>query len=100
MCAASDRRDNITTRSSAPARFSGASEKDGIMGAKHCLAARWAIPVVGEPIYDAVVVIDEGIIEAVYSRAQFNAVYKSRDIQPAEDYKEAVIMPGLINMHT
>ncbi len=70
------------------------------MGVKHCLAARWAIPVVGEPIYDAVVVIDEGIIEAVYSRPQFNTVYKNRDIQPAEDYKEAVIMPGLINMHT
>lgn len=70
------------------------------MDAKLCLAARWAIPVVGEPIYDAVVVIDGEIIEGVYSRAQFNSVYDSTDIASTEDYKEAVIMPGLINMHS
>lgn len=70
------------------------------MDAKLCLAARWAIPVVGEPIYDAVVVINGEIIEGVYSRAQFNSVYDSKDIERAEDYKEAVIMPGLINMHS
>ncbi|MBA3992721.1 MAG: hypothetical protein C0469_04280 [Cyanobacteria bacterium DS2.3.42] len=92
--------DNITTRSKAPARFSGASEKDGIMGGKLCLAARWAIPIVGEPIRDAVVVIDNGIIEGVYARPQFNTIYKNQQIERAEDYKEAVIMPGLINMHS
>lgn len=70
------------------------------MGAKLCLAARWAIPVVGEPIYDAVVVIDNGVIEGVYNRSQFNTIYKNQDIERAEDYKEAVIMPGLINMHS
>jgi 5-methylthioadenosine/S-adenosylhomocysteine deaminase len=80
--------------------FSGASEKDGIMGEKLCLAARWAIPVVGEPVHDAVVVVDDGVIEGVFTRSQFNSKYKSQSILRAEDYKEAVIMPGLINMHT
>lgn len=70
------------------------------MSGKLCLAAKWAIPVVGDPIYEAVVVIDNGVIEGVYNRAQFNAIYKSSDIARAEDYKDAVIMPGLINMHT
>jgi 5-methylthioadenosine/S-adenosylhomocysteine deaminase len=92
--------DNITTISRAPAKFSGASEKDGIMGGKLCLAARWAIPVVGEPIHDAVVVIDNGIIEGVYARPQFNSIYKNQQIERAEDYKDAVIMPGLINLHS
>ncbi len=70
------------------------------MGGKLCLAARWAIPIVGEPIHDAVVVIDNGIIEGVYARPQFNTIYKNQQIERAEDYKEAVIMPGLINMHS
>lgn len=70
------------------------------MGEKLCLAARWAIPVVGEPIHDAVVVIDNGIIEGVYARPQFNSIYKNQQIARAEDYKEAVIMPGLINLHS
>lgn len=70
------------------------------MRAKLCLAARWAIPVVGEPIPDAVVVIDNETIEGVYSRPQFNSIYKNRKIEPAEDYKEAIIMPGLINLHS
>ncbi|HNB22824.1 MAG TPA: amidohydrolase family protein [Candidatus Melainabacteria bacterium] len=70
------------------------------MGEKLCLAARWAIPVVGEPIHDAVVVIDNGIIEGVYARPQFNSIYKNQQIAHAEDYKDAVIMPGLINMHS
>lgn len=70
------------------------------MGAKVCLAAKWAIPIVGEPIYDAVVVVDGNQIEGVYARAQFNTLYKAADIQRAEDYKEAVIVPGLINLHT
>jgi len=70
------------------------------MGEKLCLAARWAIPVVGEPIHDAVVVIDNGIIEGVYARPQFNSIYKNQQIARAEDYKDAVIMPGLINLHS
>ncbi len=70
------------------------------MGGKLCLAARWAIPIVGEPINDAVVVIDNGIIEGVYARPQFNTIYKNQQIERAEDYKDAVIMPGLINMHS
>lgn len=70
------------------------------MGEKLCLAARWAIPVVGEPIHDAVVVIDNGVIEGVYARPQFNSIYKNQQIARAEDYKEAVIMPGLINLHS
>jgi len=70
------------------------------MGEKLCLAARWAIPVVGEPIHDAIVVVDDGVIEGIFPRSQFNAMYKSQSNMRAEDYKEAVIMPGLINLHT
>lgn len=70
------------------------------MTAKLCLAARWAIPVVGEPIPDAVLVIDNETIEGVYSRPQFNSIYKNQEINLAEDYKDAIIMPGLINLHS
>jgi aminodeoxyfutalosine deaminase len=61
------------------------------------LAARWLIPVEGAPIERAALLIgSEGRIEAVGPDA---SVPRPADAA-AEDFGEAVILPGLINTHT
>ena len=61
------------------------------------LAARWLIPVEGPPIERAALLIDSaGRIEAVGPDAR---VARPPDAT-AEDFGDAVILPGLINTHT
>jgi cytosine/adenosine deaminase-related metal-dependent hydrolase len=61
------------------------------------LAARWLIPVVGSPFeYGALLIGADGRIHAVGSNQD---VPRPSDV-PAEDYGDAVIVPGLINTHT
>lgn len=69
-------------------------------GQKICLKARWALPIASEPVHDAVVVIDGEKIEAVLPRQEFNARYRSSDISESREYRDAIIMPGLINIHS
>ncbi len=61
------------------------------------LAARWILPIDSEPVENGVVELADGKIRAVESRTQFA---KRQVAERPTDYGEAVIMPGLINMHT
>jgi 5-methylthioadenosine/S-adenosylhomocysteine deaminase len=61
------------------------------------LAARWLIPVEGSPIENAALLIDsEGRVDSVGPDA---AVARPPDAA-AEEFGDAVIIPGLINTHT
>lgn len=61
------------------------------------LLARWLIPVEGAPIeHGALLIGPEGRVRAV---GPDSAVPRPSDI-PAEDFGDAVILPGLINTHT
>lgn len=61
------------------------------------LAARWLIPVEGPPIEGGAVLI--GLDGRVREVGPDPAVSRPADI-PAEDFDDAVILPGLINTHT
>ncbi|MEO8088813.1 MAG: amidohydrolase family protein [Gemmatimonadales bacterium] len=61
------------------------------------LAARWLIPVEGAPIeYGALLIGPEGRVQAV---GPDSSVPRPSDVL-AEDFGDAVILPGLINTHT
>ena len=61
------------------------------------LAAQWLIPVAGSPVERGALLIgSDGRIRAVGSDSD---VPRPSDV-PAEDYGDAVILPGLINTHT
>ena len=61
------------------------------------LAARWLIPVTGSPIeFGALLIGPNGRIQAVGSDKN---VPRPADV-PAEDFGDAVLLPGLINTHT
>lgn len=61
------------------------------------LTAKWVLPVAEPPLANGVVIINAGKIEAVLSRNQFENEFEAEDLI---DYGEAVITPGLINLHT
>jgi len=61
------------------------------------LAARWLMPVEGAPIRDAALLIGpDGRVQAVGSDSQ---VPRPSDVM-AEEFGDAVILPGLVNTHT
>lgn len=61
------------------------------------LAARWLIPVEGAPIErGALLIAPDGLVQAV---GPDSTVPRPSDVA-AEDFGEAVILPGLINTHT
>lgn len=60
------------------------------------LTARWVLPIAGEPIENGVVVIKGNRIESVCSREEFHASGQTL----TKDYGQAIITPGLINLHT
>src|SRR4051812_41105222 len=61
------------------------------------LAAQWLIPVDGPPIDQGALLIgSDGLIQAV---GHNSAVPRPADVL-AEEFKSAVILPGLINTHT
>ena len=57
------------------------------------LAARWLLPVSGEPVENACVVIEADRITAVVRLEQCGGA-------PVEDFGNSVITPGLFNLHT
>ncbi|MGO8670629.1 MAG: amidohydrolase family protein [Capsulimonadaceae bacterium] len=57
-------------------------------------AARWVLPVDGEPIVDGCVVVEDGLIVDVGSRPRGGRGGVDRD------FGEAVILPGFVNAHT
>lgn len=61
------------------------------------LAARWLVPVEGSPVENAALLISpEGRVDALGSDS---SVPRPSDV-PAEEFGNAVILPGLINTHT
>ncbi|MBI4533658.1 MAG: amidohydrolase family protein, partial [Candidatus Melainabacteria bacterium] len=61
------------------------------------LSARWVLPITHPPMPEGVVVIEEGKISSVLERQQFAKNFPDKSWQ---DYGDAIILPGLINLHT
>jgi len=61
------------------------------------LSARWLLPIAGPPLSAAALVIDGQRIKAVDDRQSLSRHYPGL---PVRDYGEAIIAPGLINLHT
>ena len=68
------------------------------------ITARWALPVSEPPIEDAALVIDKGRIKLVCKKEELSAHFQETAVRElkwsARDYGNAVITPGLINLHT
>lgn len=77
---------------------------DQYMDQTTLLLARWLLPVDGLPVKDAALVINNGAIMCVCPRRELSdrlAPKLNRSLlNAAVDYGNAVIMPGLINLHT
>ena len=61
------------------------------------LSARWVVPVDAPPVEHGAVLVDEGGRIAAVGE---NALVPRPDWAPAEDFGEAVLLPGLVNTHT
>ena len=68
------------------------------------ITANWAIPLAGSPIENAAIVIRNGLIENVCAQDKLATIYSNDELSSLKDclvdYGEAVITPGLINLHT
>ena len=59
--------------------------------------ARWVVPVTAEPLRDGAVAVEGTRIAGVGARAELEERFPSA---VAEDFGEAVILPGFVNCHT
>jgi cytosine/adenosine deaminase-related metal-dependent hydrolase len=68
------------------------------------LTAKWALPVSESPIENAAIVVRNGLIENVCAQEKLATIYSIDELSSLNecliDYGEAVITPGLINLHT
>lgn len=68
------------------------------------LCARWVVPMSGPPLKDAAVIVEGRQVKAVLFKDELSYRYPPEYVaylmENAHDYKDAVIMPGLINLHT
>jgi cytosine/adenosine deaminase-related metal-dependent hydrolase len=68
------------------------------------LTARWVLPISAPAIEDAAIVIGDGRIKSVCERSELASLYNENELRElkwtASDYGNAVITPGLINLHT
>jgi len=64
------------------------------------LTASWVLPVVGEPIKAGGLIVNAGKIEAVLTAAEIAALLKSDNKLPHVHLEDAVLTPGLFNLHT
>jgi cytosine/adenosine deaminase-related metal-dependent hydrolase len=68
------------------------------------ITAKWAIPISGSTVENAAVIINNGLIENVCRQEELATIYSKEDLSSLReclvDYGEAVITPGLINLHT
>lgn len=69
-------------------------------GAKRFLTGRWLLPMNGEPIADGAIEIEGERIRRVLNKDEFKQVADKLEPDQVVDYGEAVILPGLINLHT
>jgi 5-methylthioadenosine/S-adenosylhomocysteine deaminase len=70
------------------------------------LAADWLLPIVAKPIKNAVLILNNQHIFDICSKDEFDQRFSQRQKEKLlnaglyKDYKQAIIMPGLINLHT
>jgi 5-methylthioadenosine/S-adenosylhomocysteine deaminase len=69
-------------------------------GSKRFLTGRWVLPISGEPLANGVIELDGERIKRVFSREEFAQSAQSFNLDELKDYGEAIILPGLINLHT
>jgi 5-methylthioadenosine/S-adenosylhomocysteine deaminase len=62
------------------------------------LTARWVLPMQGDPIENGAVEIEGSVIKNVLTKEEFAKL--NPPSQDVTDYGEAIITPGLINLHT
>ncbi len=60
-------------------------------------SARWVLPVASEPLEGGALAVEDGRVVGVGSRRDLAEKFRNAE---AEDFGEAVIMPGLVNCHT
>ncbi len=70
------------------------------LGAKRFLTGRWLLPMNGDPIAGGAIEIEGQRIKRVLNKEEFAQVADKLGPDHVQDYGEAVIMPGLINLHT
>lgn len=61
------------------------------------LTAAWVAPMTGQPISDAAILVGEGKILDVGSRADLRSRHPDAEVR---NFGDAVILPGLVNAHT
>lgn len=68
------------------------------------LLARWVLPISGPPMKDAAVVIEDRTIVDVLFKAELSYKYPPDFLEglaeEPHDYGDAILLPGLINLHT
>lgn len=68
------------------------------------LFARWVLPISGPPMKDAAVVIEDRTIIDVLFKAELSYKYPPDFLaglaEEPHDYGDAILLPGLINLHT
>lgn len=69
-------------------------------GSKRFLTGRWLLPMNADPIPYGVVEIDGPRIKRIFTAEQFGALPAQLSASQIENYGDAIILPGLINLHT
>lgn len=72
----------------------------GISQPKRFLTGRWVLPMSGEPLPFGAVELKGSRIERVLNKEEFEQVRGRIAPDEIADYGEAIILPGLINLHT
>lgn len=64
------------------------------------LSARWILPISDAPVENACLVISDKRIIGIISKEEFEKLPEKTKRQNSVDYGQAVILPGLLNLHT
>lgn len=71
-----------------------------LSNASQYLLARWILPVSGEPVENACLALDADKIVGIFSRQDYDQLEQKLKLERTCDFGEAIITPGLINLHT
>jgi cytosine/adenosine deaminase-related metal-dependent hydrolase len=72
----------------------------GISQPKRFLTSRWLLPISGEPIEHGAIELNGDRIKSLLTKEEFDLARAQLDSDAIADYGEAIISPGLINLHT
>ncbi|MBY0359089.1 MAG: amidohydrolase family protein [Candidatus Obscuribacterales bacterium] len=64
------------------------------------LLARWILPINSPPVENGCLVIGQNKIEKIITRQEYEALEIRGKLESSKDYGDAVILPGLVNLHT